>query len=294
MEKQPKIPTVQPAQFDEYLFENWKAPVTLHYEKFHISRVEDYKSYLKLPTSPHRRSVFFLIFLTKGQVVRLKGLTKYRLTENTCFCLSADQITGIDYVSADAEGYYVHFKPEIFYHPNLKVDFFKDFPMFSHVYEPLFQVEDIRGMLALFELLLQEHLNENLEVLPLVLAALLIKAQTQNLAHKSLKPDASTLLTHRYKNALAEFVCQKKTVAEYAAYLSVSPNHLLKCVKNTTGKTAHALLDEMRLLEAKVLLKQSNKSISEVAEALGEKEASDFSRFFRLKTGQSPSQYRKN
>jgi AraC family transcriptional activator of pobA len=288
-----KIPTVKPSEFDDYLFANWKAPVTSLYENFHVSRIEDYKNHLKLPTPPHRRSVYFFLFITNGQVVRRKDLTKFELERDSCFCLSADQITSIDFVSQDATGFYMHFLPEIFNHPNLKVDLIKDFPFFSNWNEPHFEINDDKKIKNLFEMLIKEHLNENKEVLPFYLMTLLSEIKNLAQINQNKKQDASSILTYKYKNALSEFIYTKKTVSEYADYLSVTPNHLLKCVKNTTGKTAHELLDEMRILESKVLLKQTDKSISEIADAIGKEDPSDFSRFFKLKTGQSPNQYRK-
>lgn len=288
-----KIPTVKPSEFDDYLFANWKAPVTSLYENFHVSRIEDYKNHLKLPTPPHRRSVYFFLFITNGQVVRRKDLTKFELKRDSCFCLSADQITSIDFVSQDAAGFYMHFLPEIFNHPNLKVDLIKDFPFFSNWNEPHFEINDDKKIKNLFEILIKEHLNENKEVLPFYLMTLLSEIKNLAQINQNKKQDASSILTYKYKNALSEFIYTKKTVSEYADYLSVTPNHLLKCVKNTTGKTAHELLDEMRILESKVLLKQTDKSISEIADAIGKEDPSDFSRFFKLKTGQTPNQYRK-
>ncbi len=288
-----KIPTVKPSEFDDYLFANWKAPVTSLYENFHVSRIEDYKNHLKLPTPPHRRSVYFFLFITNGQVVRRKDLTKFELERDSCFCLSADQITSIDFVSQDATGFYMHFLPEIFNHPNLKVDLIKDFPFFSNWNEPHFEINDDKKIKNLFEMLIKEHLNENKEVLPFYLMTLLSEIKNLAQINQNKKQDASSILTYKYKNALSEFIYTKKTVSEYADYLSVTPNHLLKCVKNTTGKTAHELLDEMRILESKVLLKQTDKSISEIADAIGKEDPSDFSRFFKLKTGQTPNQYRK-
>ncbi|MDP1813923.1 MAG: helix-turn-helix transcriptional regulator [Leadbetterella sp.] len=291
--KKIKIPTVKPSEFDDYLFANWKAPVTSLYENFHVSRIEDYKNHLKLPTPPHRRSVYFFLFITNGQVVRRKDLTKFELKRDSCFCLSADQITSIDFVSQDATGFYMHFLPEIFNHPNLKVDLIKDFPFFSNWNEPHFEINDDKKIKNLFEILIKEHLNENKEVLPFYLMTLLSEIKNLAQINQNKKQDASSILTYKYKNALSEFIYTKKTVSEYADYLSVTPNHLLKCVKNTTGKTAHELLDEMRILESKVLLKQTDKSISEIADAIGKEDPSDFSRFFKLKTGQTPNQYRK-
>ncbi|MDZ7899775.1 MAG: helix-turn-helix transcriptional regulator [Arcicella sp.] len=65
-----------------------------------------------------------------------------------------------------------------------------------------------------------------------------------------------------------------------------------KCVKATVGKSAHELLEDMRVLEAKVLLKQSTMSIGEIAFKIGKFEPSDFSRFFKSKTNITPKQYR--
>lgn len=72
----------------------------------------------------------------------------------------------------------------------------------------------------------------------------------------------------------------------------MTPNHLNKCVKATTGKSAHELLDDMLLLEAKVMLKQTGLSIAEVAFRIGKTELSDFGRFFKQKTD-LPREYRK-
>jgi transcriptional regulator GlxA family with amidase domain len=49
----------------------------------------------------------------------------------------------------------------------------------------------------------------------------------------------------------------------------------------------------MILLEAKVLLKQTSLSISEVAFEVGRNEVSDFVRFFKSNAGMSPGEYRK-
>jgi AraC family transcriptional regulator, transcriptional activator of pobA len=287
------IPIIATREFDDFLFVDWKAPVTSIYENFHISRIEDYKNHLKLPTPPHRRSVNFLLFITNGKVVRSKDLNKFEVKKNGCFCLSANQITSIDFVSHDATGFYIHFLPEILNHPNLKIEIEEDFPFFSNINEPSFEILDGKKIGNLFELLVAENLKVNTASIPFYLITLLMEIKNQGKFNHLQKKDASFVLTQKYKNALSEFISLKKTVTEYAEYLSVTPNHLLKCVKVTTGKTAHELLDEMRILESKVLLKQTSKSIAEIAETIGKEDPSDFARFFKSKTGISPNKYRK-
>jgi hypothetical protein len=53
------------------------------------------------------------------------------------FALPADQITSIEFVSEDAEGYYLHFLPEIFQQKRFNLPVFKELP-FSNLQEILF------------------------------------------------------------------------------------------------------------------------------------------------------------
>lgn len=78
----------------------------------------------------------------------------------------------------------------------------------------------------------------------------------------------------------------------YADLLAVTADYLNKCVKAATGKSAHDLLGDMILMEAKALLRQTSLSVSEIAFEIGKEDLSDFTRFFKNKTGLKPSDYR--
>ena len=145
---------------------------------------------------------------------------------------------------------------------------------------------DNKPVIQLFELILQEYKKnqpERFELLPLYLTTLLTEFKLQEKSQPKALQNAATYLTQRYKDALSSLIYEKKSVQEFADYLSVSPNHLNKSVKITTGKSAHELLEEMRILEAKVLLSQTELSIGEIAFRLGKVDPSDFSRFLEQK-----------
>ncbi len=295
MTRSKEIPKLNPSQFDDYLFGTWKPKVSSLYEHFHIERIENYKSFLKLPVLPHRRSVYFFLYVTKGFAIRSKGLSNYEVKANTFFCLSTDQITSLEAISEDIEGFYCHFQPEIFNQPLLSIDIEKDFPFFQITSEPLIKITESERMVQLLEILLSERTrNENnrAEIIALYLSAFLKEIKHFDNQMPKNSNNAASNLTQRYKNLLSELIYDKKTVTEFAEILAVSPNHLHKCVKNTTGKSAHELLEEMRVLEAKVLLKQTPMRIAEIAFKIGGFEPSDFSRFFKSKTGISPKEYR--
>jgi AraC-like DNA-binding protein len=81
---------------------------------------------------------------------------------------------------------------------------------------------------------------------------------------------------------------------EYAEQLYITPNHLNALCQDLLGKTAGDVIRERVLLEAKRLLTNEQKSVSEIAGELNFPDNSYFSRFFRKYTGQSPEEFRKS
>ncbi len=84
------------------------------------------------------------------------------------------------------------------------------------------------------------------------------------------------------------------SVSEYASILNVSPNYLNKTVKQHTHRTAIDWIEIARLNLAQMLLKDHNVPIGEIAGRVGVPDQSYFSRFFKKKTGLTPSEYRNN
>ncbi|WP_375445498.1 helix-turn-helix domain-containing protein [uncultured Fibrella sp.] len=83
-----------------------------------------------------------------------------------------------------------------------------------------------------------------------------------------------------------------RTANEYAHRLSVHVNHLNKVLKEHTGKTTTDLIGSRIVQEAKILLKQTDWTVSEIAYCLGFEEVAHFSNFFRKQTTFSPIAFR--
>ncbi len=83
-----------------------------------------------------------------------------------------------------------------------------------------------------------------------------------------------------------------RTAKDYAERLAVHVNHLNKVLKENTGKTTTTLISERVVQEAKILLKQTDWSVSEIAYSLGFEEVAHFSNFFRKQTSFSPVGFR--
>lgn len=105
--------------------------------------------------------------------------------------------------------------------------------------------------------------------------------------------------TSRRINYIRQFIAllqthhaTERTIGFYAQRLFISPKYLSLIIKEQTGRSAADWIDEFVILEAKNLLRFSDKNIQEIAYALNFTSQSAFGKYFRRITGLSPSEYR--
>lgn len=84
------------------------------------------------------------------------------------------------------------------------------------------------------------------------------------------------------------------TVLSIAQQLNVSPGHLSYLLRKLTGKNAQEHIHECLVGKAKELLSGKSDSISEIAYQLGFGHPQSFSNFFREKTDQTPTDFRRS
>ena len=85
---------------------------------------------------------------------------------------------------------------------------------------------------------------------------------------------------------------QFRSASDFARQLNIHVNHLNRAVKETARKTTSQVIAERILQEAKILLKHSAWSVSEIAYSLGFSEATHFNNFFKKHVQISPLKYR--
>lgn len=83
-----------------------------------------------------------------------------------------------------------------------------------------------------------------------------------------------------------------RSAKEYAERLAVHVNHLNKVLKENTGKTTTEIIAGRMVQEAKILLKQTDWNVSEIAFSLGFDEVAHFSNFFKKQTAMAPLAFR--
>lgn len=85
---------------------------------------------------------------------------------------------------------------------------------------------------------------------------------------------------------------RERSVAFYADQLCITPKYLSVIVKSVCGKTVQQLLFKAIIRRSIYLMKNTNKTIQQIASDLSFPNASSFGTFFKKHTGLSPKNYR--
>jgi AraC-like DNA-binding protein len=101
-------------------------------------------------------------------------------------------------------------------------------------------------------------------------------------------------LARRAMAYLHEHYSEPVARVELAAFLGVSQDHLTRCFHEEAGLTPTGYLRRLRIQRAKEMLAGGEKSVTEVALAVGFSDSNYFTRLFRQETGESPSAYRRS
>ncbi|RZJ78284.1 MAG: AraC family transcriptional regulator [Chryseobacterium sp.] len=101
-------------------------------------------------------------------------------------------------------------------------------------------------------------------------------------------------LVRKFLELVHQYFKKEHQVGFYAERLAVTANYLSKTTKSEGGKSASEIIEDMLILEANILLRQPDISISQVADMLSFSDQFIFSKFFKSKTHASPVSFRQS
>lgn len=108
----------------------------------------------------------------------------------------------------------------------------------------------------------------------------------------ALATSRSRMIFDQFIKLVSQNYTRHRNVGFYADKLCLTPKYLSKLIKDTSGRSAPEWIDSYVVLEAKNLLKYSNAAIKEIVYTLNFPNQSVFYKFFKARTGQTPSEYR--
>jgi len=254
---------------------------------FYIHGLSDNTYELKMPLPPHRQTIHSIILVIKGSIIASSGFDNYTVEQNAMIVIPAGQITSLSFMSDDIEGFYLHFSDDYLSHTKVDLSSWLNRPVIKFANTEL---EHLTTLLKRMQKLNEKEANAG--IIKLYLSTFLAEMEQSSDFCLRVNFPAHERLTMEFKRLLNYHVTKDKSVRYYAAELNVTPNHLNKSVKTTLGRSASALIDEMLVLEAKVLMQKKNMSVSEIAFETGFEDVSYFGRFFKKHTGFAPTEYR--
>ena len=99
-------------------------------------------------------------------------------------------------------------------------------------------------------------------------------------------------LMYRFTTLINTSCESERSVEYYAEQLGITPKYLSLVCRKKTGVNASKIIDAAVIHKAKALLQQQNMSILEVSQRLNFVSQSFFGKYFKQRTGISPSRYK--
>lgn len=241
-----------------------------------------------------RRRFNLIYILTEGEHDVLLGADYRWLKPNDLVIVPENMVYASKFIR-NCKGYCIHFNTE-FIQRFLNGPLSEEFPFFHFEAEHIINLssEDSDKVQSAFRDILNEYHAFSYEkdfVLRNYIHVLLLRIREiyRPFIHRFNETSSrASQLANKFKHLVEKNYLEKRAVGDYALELHVSPKYLCDVVKETFGRTPKHFIQDMLLLEAKVQLGSTNKSISEIAFDLHFDDQAHFSHFIKQKTGLSP------
>ncbi len=249
----------------------------------------------------HIKTEYFRISLTrKGSATFNIGLEEYKPRRNVILFGIPGQIFSLRDISHDFSAYYALFTENFISGTTIFKNRRWQFPFLNNSGVQCFELneetaEEIENIFYKMDNEVKANTTHCSDAIKAYIQLILINAsRNYDLAQLSGKGIAnpSNMLYSKYVKLVAQHFLTVRKVADYADMLHVSPDYLNRSIKTCANKTAHDLIDEMLLMEAKVYLLHSQLTISEIAYKLEFADPSHFNRFFKKLSSYTPLEFR--
>lgn len=240
-----------------------------------------------------------LIMLT-GEATLTVNMKSHTIKPNTLVFFNPGSVIRSERVSSNAAGYFLTYSKSFI--NDIQVGLSSSLPIYMQFrLSPILSVtpEEISEILQVFRLMKQLlHSNKtsyrNEIVRSLFTTAFYIIAEINNQQKDQQERKGRSSVIFDDFMRLLELHCRReRNVGFYAEQLGLTPKYFSTAIREVSGKTAARWIDEAVILEAKTLLKYSDKSICEIAEELNFSTQSFFGKYFKQHTGDSPSRYKR-
>lgn len=250
---------------------------------------------------------FYTVFLKEVKCGDLRyGKNTYDYQKGTLVFIAPGQVIKVESVGEPAlpKGYALVFHPDLIHGTHLGKHI-QDYTFFSYQSNEALHISEREQRIVLdcfskigyeLEHAIDKHskmlIVDNIELF-LKYCARFYDRQfiTRDTVHKGVLERFETLLNVYFQSENLQTI-GLPTVAYCADELNLSASYFGDLIKKETGKTAQEYIQTKVIDVAKERLFDQSKSVNEIAYELGFKYSQHFTRLFKQKVGQSPTEYR--
>jgi len=249
---------------------------------------------------PYRAESYAIAYLKKGSIHFSTGLLHTIVQAPAMITLAPSVIRSFDKSSDMMEMDIIFFKDSFLLEEHadlfflLKYDFFENHAL--HVL-PL-NDQNQKKTALIFELINSTQKSVNYHTSAVIRNYIFVLIYEVDAYYRNLPTLPDSLanvpsLVGRFRQLLKRYYLQERKLEFYASKLHITPKYLSAIMKRHTGRPARDWIDEVIILEAKVLLQNQSLNISQISNQLGFIDQSIFGKFFKANTAISPMAYRK-
>lgn len=276
-------------------------------DDFHIMDVS-IKDSNRILAYPFRMDAYMVIYCVQGHVKLSVNLSEYDLKSGMVFLNHPGNIMRVNQLveTGNEDLRYVCVLMSKDFVNNLMVDINRILTQdLSLMDNPTLLLNDAQiGMLKehvhLMINLVQSDSTLKLESLRSVLSSLFYYVAgawaLRNAVTKSSTKNAasgrSKAVFDQFIKLVNEYFVMYRNVGFYADKLSLTPKYLSRIIREASGRSAPEWIDDYVILEAKNLLKYSGLAIKEIVYKLNFPSLSVFYKFFKARTGMTPTEYK--
>lgn len=252
-------------------------------------------------TYPFRTDNYGLLIVRQGQLNILLNLISYTIQKNEIIALTPQTVFHLQDYSEDLEIAALSFTADFIFKNSYKIVEIDAFSFLVNYHIPKLKLssKDVKLFVNLFQIIKEKNNDKTLfwnEIITNSFGVIMyyytakFKESYPNLEIKRTRYEE---LTFRFLKLLNENFKEERSVQFYADILCVTPGHLSKILKEVSGRTVSQLINEIVVMEAKIMLGNHKLTVAQVANELQFSDQSFFGKYFKKHTGFSPSKFRK-
>ncbi|MCF0069552.1 helix-turn-helix domain-containing protein [Dyadobacter sp. CY261] len=245
-----------------------------------------------------QQEVFELYWIHRGSALLSLDLEKRRIQDNTMYCVFPGQICRIE-PEGKLTGYKVLFSRDFLCCGSSlsllpgSLDYTgldKKIPIMTLGDQVRNEIEEI------FRTILWEYGNDYENKTDILHGLLTLLISYFSHSDVLVEPDHivtnQKIVFNKFLGKIENCYRTEKQVSFYASELALTPSYLTELVKKVSGSSARYHIQQRVLLEAKRKALLTNMQVKDIAFELGFDDPSTFSKFFKVLTGSSFSEFR--